>query len=944
MKRLTLNQVVKASLKANRKAYRSLILTVFLSVYIATVAVLGGYGTYLAKEAQISDKIGRFDCFVIGESHITDELIRDSGLFSRIGHVFLTAQIGDTGIYTGYYDEAGSELLLRRCVQGRMPERAGEIAIEQSALETMRSDLQVGDTVTWMMNPIYGTAEERNYTLTGILNEQTTYLDVSRNATVGDSVMTWPAALVSAEEPAYAVGNAQINRVLTYAPLVTYSQVEKYCNAAEHPFFVFPISRAEMRAVFWDPLLQDMAEATAQMTLWMIMGGCLLLATGVGISSAMEGVLSRRTEEIGMLRAVGATRRQIRRLFSRDAWIITAASLPGGILLGILTVWGISRFPAGGLLFGLSPWLILPVAGVSALCVFLFSRLPLRRASGQAPMGVLRDTGMLRKAKKFKSVTIFKAPRLISGRQARLHPFRQAGAAVMIALMLVSTSFFVETGTNALEGALWQYDYNFSLSYRGGSGSARLFSEAAEVRTLTDQDLDQIAAIPEVQSIRYTREGKVNLILRGEIPRYLQDTYVGETQATFRDMNGQPSVIPVETFFNVSSLYGSSLNYLLLEEEPERSAEQGPVVMGSDDGMNYRSMRMVQELTGIDGKILPVKILIIDPEDPAIRQAVEEGEIHREALDAGREILVYAPDQYVGLKVQTKAGEGSYVSSAEKKSNYEVEWVAENHNDCFAPRQQLELLQLVEVNSNKLIYLDEKNSRDAYAAMEQRNAAVTVGAVLKGEWWDHMTYFGYMAPTEIAFLTTREGARACGFHLQNPDQVRIKLKGSVDAETEEMIQKKIEQIAMRGNMSVTNLLKSNRETLQRFWQILTLFCGIALVFFLVSVAMQIGNIGRRIQADQRMIGTLRAVGADRNALLACYRLPLLLASAAGGTVGTGIYLLWRMNQVFPKYHPAMVLPLFALLCVLCCVCCLAGVRVRLRLVLNRSVVENIREL
>lgn len=946
MKRLTMNQVARASLKANRKAYRSLIITVFLAVYLATVAVLGCYGTYLAKEAQAADRIGVFDCFMIGQPEMTDEQLRDSGLFSRIGHVYLTAQIEETGIYTGYYDETGSELLRHRCVEGRMPETAGEIAIEQSALEAMRSDLQVGDTVTWVMNPINGIAEERTYTLTGILNEQTTYLDVSRNYSASDTVVVWPAALVAAEEPAYAVGTAQVDRVMTYAPLVFYSQVDRYGSEKGHMFHVFPVSRSEMKAAHWDPLLEDTLQAAAQMVLWLIMGGCLLLATGVGISGAMEGVLSRRTEEIGMLRAVGATRRQIKRLFSRDAWIITAAALPGGILLGILTVWVITRFSSDGLRFGLSPWLILPVAGVSALCVFLFSRLPLRRASRQTPMGVLRDTGMLRKAKKFKSKTVFRATRLISGRQAFLHPFRQAGAAVMITLMLINTSFVVEMGMNSLD-ELKGKNYDFSLTSRDLYISGRLFSQAVAEQALTDQDIDQIAAIAEVQSVRYTREGTVNLILRGEIPKYLQDTYIGEYQAAYYT-DGIKHTYSAGMCFNVASMFGDgSLKYLLLEEMPEAPTGQA-AFMGLSDRDYYKYMQIAQETAGINGKLLEVKIFVIDPDDPAIRQAVAEGEIDPDALNAGREILVYAPDQYVGRKLQQQTDESPYVDEAEKKSDDEVEWVAENHNDYFAPGQQLELLQLLDTDIEKVYWGNEENTRKAYAAMEQREATVTVGAVLKGEWWKNTDTVSVIT-TDMAFLTTREGANALGFSLNlspQPHQIRIRLNGTVDAETEETVQKKLERIAMRGNMTLYNALQYNRETVRKFWQGIALLSGIALIFFIVSVTMQVGNIGRRIRADQRMIGTLRAVGADGKALLGCYRLPLILASAVGLAIGIVIYLFirWRFELIFPKYHPAIVLPLFAVLCVLCCVCCLAGVRTRLRQVLNQSVVENIREL
>ena len=121
-----------------------------------------------------------------------------------------------------------------------------------------------------------------------------------------------------------------------------------------------------------------------------------------------------------------------------------------------------------------------------------------------------------------------------------------------------------------------------------------------------------------------------------------------------------------------------------------------------------------------------------------------------------------------------------------------------------------------------------------------------------------------------------------------------------------------------------------------------------MLFFAVSVAMQVGNTGRRIRADRRMLGTLRAVGADRNTLVGCYRLPMILASLAGLILGTAFYLVFRYSDMtgtaFPAYHPEIVLPLFVVLSGLCLLCCLAGVRARLGQVLKRSIVENIREL
>ena len=95
-----------------------------------------------------------------------------------------------------------------------------------------------------------------------------------------------------------------------------------------------------------------------------------------------------------------------------------------------------------------------------------------------------------------------------------------------------------------------------------------------------------------------------------------------------------------------------------------------------------------------------------------------------------------------------------------------------------------------------------------------------------------------------------------------------------------------------------------------------------------------------------MIGTLRAVGADEGALMGCYRLPMMFAAALGLVLALSVYAL--MGTVFSNYfltaHSLVTMPLMAVLAGLCALCCMLGMKARLRQVLNKSVVDNIREL
>lgn len=59
-------------------------------------------------------------------------------------------------------------------------------------------------------------------------------------------------------------------------------------------------------------------EMLSLMLIASVLAGSLILSCYVGISGAMEAVLSKRREEIGVLRALGATKRQIRKMFGQE--------------------------------------------------------------------------------------------------------------------------------------------------------------------------------------------------------------------------------------------------------------------------------------------------------------------------------------------------------------------------------------------------------------------------------------------------------------------------------------------------------------------------------------------------------------------------------------------------------------------------------------------------
>lgn len=137
-------------------------------------------------------------------------------------------------------------------------------------------------------------------------------------------------------------------------------------------------------------LIETERETSGSMTLLIgSVAGISLLVGGVGILAVMLISIRERTHEIGLRRAVGATRRDIRNQFLLEATILAGAGGFLGVLLGVSGAWGIS---------GLGYWETV-ISWPSAFVGFSFSVslgvafgvYPAIRAASLEPVAALRS-------------------------------------------------------------------------------------------------------------------------------------------------------------------------------------------------------------------------------------------------------------------------------------------------------------------------------------------------------------------------------------------------------------------------------------------------------------------------------------------------------------------------------------------------------------------------
>ncbi len=113
-----------------------------------------------------------------------------------------------------------------------------------------------------------------------------------------------------------------------------------------------------------------------------------LIVGGIGIMNIMLAIVTERTREIGIRRAVGAKKRDIINQFLTESVILSASGGFIGIMLGIFIPKAVTKF--AGMVTLITCWSILLSFSISVVVGIGFGLYPAKKAAGLDPIQALR--------------------------------------------------------------------------------------------------------------------------------------------------------------------------------------------------------------------------------------------------------------------------------------------------------------------------------------------------------------------------------------------------------------------------------------------------------------------------------------------------------------------------------------------------------------------------
>lgn len=252
--------------------------------------------------------------------------VKTYGLRSDAGYMNLE----DATVSMMYMDRTGMELYKVKLKEGQLPQKENDIVVSKGILEALGQNGKIGDTITVpyqiLKDDGLDYTKEKDFRICGFLADN----ENSKEQKQYTSLVS--EAFLKAEIPVEQVKYRFLLQVNGQKGNTTADYTETIQNIARQ----FGISEDDMN-INKEYLAANYVDPA---TILVIVGIMLIvvLAGIITIYSVYYVSMNQRVREFGKLKAIGATKRQLRQIVLREGMGVALFAIPIGLLIGTVAV------------------------------------------------------------------------------------------------------------------------------------------------------------------------------------------------------------------------------------------------------------------------------------------------------------------------------------------------------------------------------------------------------------------------------------------------------------------------------------------------------------------------------------------------------------------------------------------------------------------------------
>ena len=641
----------------------------------------------------------------------------------------------------------------------------------------------------------------------------------------------------------------------------------------------------------------------------------------MGIINAFTTNLKERKKQIGLYRAVGATKKQIVTLFLREAILLGVVCVPVSLLISYFGVRVIVNNIFDEAFFEPNIWVLLVCGAFSLLCVVLASLIPIFAASRVTPMQAIRNIETARKLKNKKICPQkqFTVHKLLAKRDLTISKRKQVFVSIFLVITIVASSYIMSVFTYSI-GDIYKEDYDYCLSLSSWTGGYAVNYPSSN-NGFTENHKQTVLLNENIRSAYGYKNAKINMLV-----------------SDFDSLSNYKFIAGLEYSKVPETSELSDIN-----EDNYRS------LIKYDRPPEYTDIKNAAEYKG---EFLDTEIIALDDEFiEELNRYVYDGKIDINKLNSGEQVIVYAPKEMYLVRRTNEYG--SSLNTYDNKENIQyavdrgeqVEIIASEKSD-YEAGQKLDL-SLIYAETNNTNFDVNGEPLVTKEDVDVTNKQVEIGAVI-----DFMDETAIPKYSDWGIVTTVQGMEHFSPRAKYKE-IYFDLKAECTEETDEEVKAILKSVADCVDdghyQSNYEIQIEQKETIKNS---ILLVCSIMILFYTISGSIINNTLSSNIKEDKRKIGTLRAVGANKKEITLSYILQLFSMFKWGFGIGFGLfgisYLILSLmpmpdikalmsNMVFnPWVTLAFGVVLFAV--------CSLSVSLKIRKEMKNSIVENIREL